>query len=335
MKKRANRLAIGMIAASVLILGILAGLLLWKIKELQNGYLEWEQTEIQRFLVILLVEILFFALLLASEVWICAFLYREMALKILRKEKEIAVKDLAIDEKEQIIAEKTLEIDETEQEIIKKEEEITAKEQEITEKEQEVTEKERKIAEKEREIAAKKREIAAKAKRNRNKQEVKKRSSAGETGKDGFENCRDEKTGVYNVEFAQSLLASLDARKVANVHVAILKARFLKKEDDFGWKNITQVMEQKLEDGQTLAKVDPKHIAVICIKRNRRVFEAKMRRILNETEEAFKRVELRLSMTICSKLTENGSIVEILKETIEEKREENSDETAKGKEEEA
>lgn len=139
-----------------------------------------------------------------------------------------------------------------------------------------------------------------------------------------FEICKDGKLGVYNGEFARSLLNSLDARSVTDVHLALLKARIVKKVEGFGWKNIAEVIQSKLDEGEVMIRIGPRNIAVVCLGRSQRAFEIQMEQILKETEAKFKKAELRMSMKICSKLSEDESIVEILEETIEEKLEANA-----------
>lgn len=139
-----------------------------------------------------------------------------------------------------------------------------------------------------------------------------------------FEICKDGKLGVYNGEFARSLLNSLDKRSVTDVHLALLKARIVKKKEGFGWKNIAEVIQNKLDEGEVMIRIGPRHIAVVCLGRTQRAFEIQMEQILKETEAKFKGVELRMSMKICSKLSEEESIVEILEEAIEEKLEADS-----------
>lgn len=139
-----------------------------------------------------------------------------------------------------------------------------------------------------------------------------------------FEICKDGKLGVYNGEFARSLLNSLDARSVTDVHLALLKARIVKKVEGFGWKNIAEVIQNKLDEGEVMIRIGPRHIAVVCLGRSQRAFEIQMGQILKETEAKFKGAELRMSMKICSKLSEEESIVEILEEAIEEKLEANA-----------
>lgn len=146
---------------------------------------------------------------------------------------------------------------------------------------------------------------------------------------DWYGSCKDEKTGVYNEDFAQNLLANLDARNLKNVHLALLGARVTKKDKNFGWRSIAEEVEKHLDNGQTLIMVDPRHMAAVSLKQSREEFECQMNLILKDVEEQFKRLGLRMSMKLCSKETENDSIVELLQEAIKEKLGEDSDGTEK------
>lgn len=136
---------------------------------------------------------------------------------------------------------------------------------------------------------------------------------------DWYGSCKDEKTGVYNEDFAENLLANLDARNLTNVQLALLGAKVTKRNKNFGWRSIAEEIEKHLENNQTLMMVDPRHMAVVSLKQSRENFESQLKDILDEVEEQFKRLGLRMSWKVCSKETENESIVELLQEAIKEK----------------
>lgn len=146
---------------------------------------------------------------------------------------------------------------------------------------------------------------------------------------DWYGTCKDEKTGVYNEDFAQNLLANLDARNLTNVHLALLGAKVSKKDKKFGWKSIGEELGKRLGSRQTLVMVDPRHMAVVSLKQSKEAFESQMISVLKEVEEEFQRLGLHLSMKQCDKETESDSIVELLQEAIKEKLGEDSDGTEK------
>jgi hypothetical protein len=141
--------------------------------------------------------------------------------------------------------------------------------------------------------------------------------------------CRDDRTGVYNEDFAQNLLANIDARNLTNVHLALLSACITKKDKNFGWRSITEEIGKHLDKSQTLLMIDPRRVAAISLKQSREEFEAQMQAILSEVEEEFSRIGLKMRMKICSKENTNESIVYLLQETIKEKNDEESHGTEK------
>lgn len=136
---------------------------------------------------------------------------------------------------------------------------------------------------------------------------------------DWYGSCKDERTGVYNEDFAQNLLANLDTRKLTNVQLALLGAKVTKRNKDFGWRSIAEEIGKHLENNQTLMMVDPRHMALVSLNQSRDDFERHLKDILDEVEKQFKRLGLRMSWKVCSKETENDSIVELLQEAIKEK----------------
>lgn len=131
-----------------------------------------------------------------------------------------------------------------------------------------------------------------------------------------YGNCKDEASGVYNEEFAENLIASLDARNILNVHIAVFSAKIAKKDKNFGWRKIAEEFEKNLGKGQTLIMLDPRHMAAVSLKQFREEFEAQMTHCIRKVEREFDYIKLHMEMKICSRQKEEDSLVASLQKVM-------------------
>lgn len=135
---------------------------------------------------------------------------------------------------------------------------------------------------------------------------------------DYYGSSRDSQTGLYNEEFAQNLLANLDARGVLPVYLAVLHGKTNRKGREQGWQPVTGVLQDILKNNQILLHIDAGHLAVLGLKQSEQEFTDCVHRAVEEVQKQFTHWNLQMKVAFGTKSKSEENVMEVLQRTLEQ-----------------
>ena len=135
---------------------------------------------------------------------------------------------------------------------------------------------------------------------------------------DYYGSSRDSQTGLYNEEFAQNLLANLDARGVLPVYLAVLHGKTNRKGREQGWQPVTGVLQEILKNNQILLHIDAGHLAVLGLKQSEQEFTDCVHRAVEEVQKQFTHWNLQMKVAFGTKSKSEENVMEVLQRTLEQ-----------------
>ena len=135
---------------------------------------------------------------------------------------------------------------------------------------------------------------------------------------DYYGSSKDSQTGLYNEEFAQNLLANLDARGVLPVYLAVLHGRTNRKGREQGWQPVAQVLQDMLNSNQILLHIDAGHLAVLGLKQTEQEFTQQIMLAVDEVQKQFTHWNLQMKVGFGTKSQSDENVMEVLQRTLEQ-----------------